>query len=62
MADGKSGLQIIDVTRPYYPTLVGSIDTDGSAIGVNLMLIEEKIFALVADRKKGLKIIEVSDP
>ena len=36
--------------------------TGGSAMGVSSIKIEVKIYALVASRDAGLKIIDVSDP
>ena len=50
------------MTDPKNPVLVRSIDTDGSASGVSTMQIKEKIYALIALRTAGFKIIEVTDP
>ena len=61
LADGPSGLKIIDVGDPYNPVLEGRIDTS-DAIGVSTIKIEGKIYAIVADNEEGLQIIEVSDP
>ena len=36
MADGSSGLQVIDITDPTNPTLVGTYDTPGTAYGVTV--------------------------
>ena len=33
------GLKIIEVTHPYNPVIVGSIDINGSAEGVSMMQI-----------------------
>ena len=56
VADGKQGVQIIDISEPWTPYIVGSVDTPGSA---------ENIFvsgttAYVADGVKGLQVIDVS--
>ena len=62
IADISAGLKIIELTDPYNPVIVGSIDTNGSAYAVSTMQILDKIYALVADWNFGLKIIEVTDP
>ena len=36
VADGTSGLRIIDVSNPSTPTLIETLDTSGSAYGVTL--------------------------
>lgn len=55
VADGLSGLQIIDVTNPTVPTLLGSYDTPDFAIDVYV----SGSTAYVADRGSGLQIIDV---
>jgi hypothetical protein len=36
VADGYSGLEIIDISNPTTPILKGSYDTSGSAVGVQV--------------------------
>lgn len=60
VADGYSGLQIIDVSDPNMPTIVSSIDTPGYATSVTLS--GDGTIAYVADNTSGLQIIDVSDP
>ena len=59
---GVEGLNIIEVSDPYNPVLVGSKKTVGDARGVTTHEIGRKIYALVVSDDEGLKIIEVSDP
>ncbi len=56
VADGTSGLQIIDVSNPVSPALAGSYDTPGYAHGVSV----SGSYAYVADGGSGLGIIDVS--
>ena len=57
VADGASGLQIIDVGDPLEPTLLGGIDTtDAWDVEIRSTLV------FLADGAAGLKIIDVSDP
>ncbi|MCP4632535.1 MAG: hypothetical protein GY855_06375, partial [candidate division Zixibacteria bacterium] len=58
VADGSSGLQIIDVSDPESPSFLGSYDTSGYAEGVYI----SGTTAYVADASSGLQIIDVSDP
>ncbi len=58
VADGASGLQIIDVSNPASPTLVGTYDTAGTAHDV---YVAGK-YAYVADDSAGLQIIDISNP
>ncbi|MCD6259475.1 MAG: hypothetical protein J7J31_07720 [Helicobacteraceae bacterium] len=60
VADGGSGLQIIDVGDPTAPTKLGSFDTSDYANGVTLSADGTK--AYVADGWSGFQIIDVSDP
>ncbi|MDY6954769.1 MAG: dockerin type I domain-containing protein, partial [Thermodesulfobacteriota bacterium] len=48
----------VDVSDPRDPTIIGSVDTPGTASGV--AVIGEK--AYVADGLWGLQVIDVSDP
>ena len=58
VADGTSGLQIINVADPTKPLVVGSYDTPGTALGVQVVNGD----AYVADDYSGLQIIDVRDP
>ncbi|RKZ22235.1 hypothetical protein DRQ16_02605, partial [bacterium] len=58
MADGDSGLSILDVSNPSSPSKVGGYDTPGYAYSVAL----SGSLAYVADGDSGLRIINVSDP
>ena len=58
VADGADGLQIIDVSNPASPTLVGSVDTPGEAQDV--VITGDR--AYVADGLGGLQIVNVSAP
>jgi len=60
VADGSSGLQIIDVSDPAAPAIIGSVDTSGSALGITLSPDGSK--AYVADTYSDLQVIDVSDP
>ena len=37
VADDLSGLQVIDVSDPAVPQIVGSVDTPGEALGVDIV-------------------------
>jgi hypothetical protein len=52
------GLQILDVGDPASPILLGSLDTDGIARGVDV----EGGLACVADDDAGCLVVDVSDP
>lgn len=58
LALGQAGIQIVDVSDPTQPRLLGSFDTPGSAQEV--AVIPGQI-ACVADGVAGLQIIEISD-
>jgi hypothetical protein len=60
VADGFSGLQIIDVSDPEAPSLAGSFDTQGFAYDVTLS--SDNTIAYVLDNSIGLQIIDVSNP
>ena len=57
IADGGSGLQIIDVSPIEDAYIVGSCDTDGKASDIFV----QNNFAYIADWDGGLKIIDISD-
>jgi len=58
LADGPSGLQVLDVSTPSAPTLLGGVDTPGSAYGITV----HNDVAFVADYDSGLQVINVSTP
>ena len=58
VADGVSGLRIIDVSDPISPKEVGFYDTGGFAYDVYI----SDNYAYVADGGGGLRVIDVSNP
>jgi hypothetical protein len=58
VADGASGLLVIDISNPAAPTLSGSYDTPGNAAGVFVA----GDHAFVADGLFGLQVLDVSNP
>jgi hypothetical protein len=58
VADGLSGLQIIDITNPSNPILKGNYDTSGYAYRVQIV----GNYAYVADDSSGLQIIDITNP
>lgn len=56
IADGKKGLQIIDVSSIEDICIMGSCDTDGKASGIYV----QNNFVYIADWDGGLKIIDTS--
>ena len=55
VADGLSGLQVIDISDPSSPVLAGSYDTLDSAVDVAVA----GNLAFVADNPTSLQVIEV---
>ena len=58
VADGGFGLQVIDITNPKSPQIVGSVDTPGDAQDLAL----SGPYAYVADGGSGLQVIDITDP
>ncbi|MFQ5455595.1 MAG: choice-of-anchor D domain-containing protein [Nitrospirota bacterium] len=58
IADGDSGLQVIDISSPSSPVLAGSYDTSGESIGVYV----SGNYAYIADGDSGLQVIDISSP
>ena len=58
VADDYSGLQVIDITNPASPQIVGSVDTPGGAMDVAV----SGTYAYVADDRNGLQVIDVTNP
>ena len=57
VADYSSGLQIVDVSSPASPAIVGAVDTPGWAIGVAV----SGGYAYVGDAASGLQVVDVSN-
>jgi len=58
VADGSSGLRILDVSAPAAPIQAGLYNTPGDAYGVQVV----GTLAYVADSVSGLRIVDVSNP
>ncbi|OHD12052.1 MAG: hypothetical protein A2086_04180 [Spirochaetes bacterium GWD1_27_9] len=54
IADGKAGLQVIDITNPQNPNLIKSIDTPGEAYGVFV----DKNYLYVSDHSNGIVVFD----
>lgn len=61
IADGTSGLQIINVTSPSSPVFISNYNTPGTAIAVVTASINNLQFAFVSDGTQGLAIINASN-
>jgi hypothetical protein len=61
VADGQSGLEIINVTNRSNPILVSRFQTSGSAIDVTVALINSIYFAFISDGNQGLDILNISN-
>jgi hypothetical protein len=58
VADLRSGLQVIDISNPQNPQIVGSVDTPGIASDLTV----SDTFAWVADWSSGLQVIDITNP
>jgi hypothetical protein len=58
VADGSSGLQVIDIANPQNPQIVGSVNAPDAAMGVAV----SGTHAYVAAYGSGLQVIDISDP
>jgi hypothetical protein len=58
VADSERGLQIVDISSPSLPVIIGSADTPGTAKGVAIA----GTTALVADLTAGVQVVDVSAP
>ncbi len=58
VADGASGLRVVNVTNPRQPNALGIYNTPGTAQGVTVA----GGIAYVADQDGGLQVINVTDP
>lgn len=58
VAAGSAGLQVVNVTDPRAPVIIGSLDTPGTAIDVRV--VGTTVF--IADGSAGLQIINAANP
>jgi hypothetical protein len=58
VAYADSGLLIIDVSDPSNPVEVGSYDTQGYAVSIDI----SGTYAYIADHVSGFHIVDISDP
>lgn len=61
IADGNSGLQIVNISSPAAPVFVSNYNTPGTAIAVTTAEINGLRFAFVSDALQGLAIINASN-
>lgn len=61
IADGTSGLQIVNVTSPSSPIYISSYNTPGTAIAVFTAVINGLNYAFVSDGIPGLVILNVTN-
>ena len=59
VADGNSGMQIIDVSNPSISKLISSIKTSGYSS--DIALSPSGTIAYVAAGESGLQVIDISD-
>jgi hypothetical protein len=62
IADGQSGLQIVNVTNPSNPNFISNYNTSGTAVAVFTAQISSSYYAFLSDGLQGLSIINVSTP
>lgn len=62
VADGVTGLLLINATNPSTPTLISSYNTTGSALDVFTAVINSNSYAFISDGAGGMVIINVSNP
>jgi hypothetical protein len=58
VADGATGLLVVDITNPTIPTITGSFNTSG----ISYEVVVSGNHAFVADGVSGLQVIDVSNP
>lgn len=61
IADGQSGLEIINVTNRSNPILVSRFQTSGSAIDVTVAHINNTYYAFISDGSQGFDILNISN-
>ncbi|MCX6033133.1 MAG: proprotein convertase P-domain-containing protein, partial [Chloroflexi bacterium] len=62
VADGSAGLQVINVSDPVNPMLVGTYNTPGDARSVAVGQVANLPYAFVADGSWGLRVVDISTP
>jgi hypothetical protein len=65
VANGSEGLAIIDIEKPEQPRLVQMFNADGQmndARAVQIGSINASMFALVADGKNGMRVVQLISP
>ena len=65
VAGGKQGVAIIDVERPEHPRLDQMFNSDGKLNDVQdikIGMVDASAFALVADGKNGLRVLQILSP
>lgn len=58
IANGKSGLIVVNVSNPNSPYIISSLDTPGDAYDIKVL----NKTAYIADGESGLQIIDISKP
>ncbi|MGD8752558.1 MAG: hypothetical protein PVG14_14105 [Anaerolineales bacterium] len=58
VADGDTGVRIINIGNPSRPYEMGSIDTPGDAVGLDV--VGEYLY--IADSGEGMRIVNISNP
>jgi hypothetical protein len=58
VADGESGLQVVDISQTENPQIIGEVDTPGEAREV----VVSGEYAYVADGEPGLQVVDIVDP
>lgn len=58
VADGYYGIQVIDVSSPVTPVVVGTINTPGYVYQIFI----DGNYVYVADHSGGLRVLDISDP
>jgi hypothetical protein len=58
VADGKRGLQVIDVTLSTTPVVMGGMDTPGEALDIAI----DGMYVFIADSEAGLRVASIVNP
>jgi len=65
VADGESGISIIDIEKPEQPRFDQTFTAGGSindAHDIKVAMTNASLYAYVADGKNGLKVLQLTDP
>ncbi len=62
VADGKHGIQTLDVTRPEKPIWINHYKTTGYTNAIDVVAENEKITIVIANGLDGLKTAEMTNP